>query len=76
MPINVPLAHALKSAQLPRIMTCMSFIGAHLASQKLLIKYFGGNGKIDSEDEVLAGDKHTARSQRLPPSATPEIKGY
>mmetsp|Transcript_7852 Transcript_7852/g.17247 ORF Transcript_7852/g.17247 Transcript_7852/m.17247 type:complete len:1246 (+) Transcript_7852:169-3906(+) len=35
-----------------RIMTCMSFIGAHLSSQKALIKYFGGNGKIDCEDEV------------------------
>mmetsp|Transcript_23241 Transcript_23241/g.51423 ORF Transcript_23241/g.51423 Transcript_23241/m.51423 type:complete len:1252 (+) Transcript_23241:95-3850(+) len=35
-----------------RIMTCMSFIAAHLSSQKSLIKYFGGNGKIDCEDEV------------------------
>jgi hypothetical protein len=43
----------------PEVLTYMKtitvfscFIEAHLSSQVLLIKYFGGNGKIDSIDEA------------------------
>merc|ERR1712217_580965 len=35
-----------------KVTTYSCFVHAHLTSQVQLVKYFGGNGKIDSDDEA------------------------
>lgn len=39
------------SMHMVKIQTLLSFVGAHIHSQMLLVKYFGGSGKIDKPEE-------------------------
>merc|ERR1719353_1009104 len=44
--VSLDLAKHMK-----KITTMSCFITAHLIAQKDIVKYFGGNGKLDEEDE-------------------------